>query len=139
MFLFDTNAVIAAINNRPAIVGDRLAERLLAGAHVSVSSIVIFELQYGVANSQRRDANTARLEQFLSGRIGILPFESEDAAVAGEIRVEFERKGTPIGPYDLLIGAQALRHGATLVTANVREFRRIKGLTCADWGKPVRL
>jgi tRNA(fMet)-specific endonuclease VapC len=135
MFLLDTNAVIATINDRPKIVGDRIETHLVAGEAVAVSSVVIFELEYGIAKSQQRAGNVARLEQFMSGAVSVLPFESEDAAVAGQVRAELERKGTPIGPYDLLIGAQALRHGAVLVTGNLKEFRRIKGLRCLDWGK----
>jgi tRNA(fMet)-specific endonuclease VapC len=53
--------------------------------------------------------------------------------VAGEVRAALERAGTPIGAYDVLIAGQALRHGATLVTANVTEFARVNGLTWKDW------
>ena len=63
----------------------------------------------------------------------MLPFEPEDAAHAGDIRAELEKAGTPIGHYDYLIAAQARRRGATLVTANVREFARVPGLLLADW------
>ena len=63
----------------------------------------------------------------------VLPFDAEDAAHAGDIRAHLERKGTPIGPYDYLIAAQARRRGATLVTANRREFERVPGLMVADW------
>ena len=63
----------------------------------------------------------------------MLAFDSEDARVAGGIRAGLEAKGTPIGPYDLLIAAQALRREAILVTANVREFGRVEGLALEDW------
>ena len=62
-----------------------------------------------------------------------MPFETEDATHAGEIRAYLERSGTPIGYYDYLIAAQARRRGATLVTANNREFNRVPGLIVADW------
>ena len=68
---------------------------------------------------------------FLSGNIGILPFEESDAAIAGDLRTALEANGTPIGPYDLLIAAQALRTGATLATANVAEFARVPSLDVA--------
>ena len=64
----------------------------------------------------------------------MLPFEAEDAAHAGDIRAHLESKGTPIGHYDCLIAAQARRRGATLVTANRREFERVPGLMVMDWG-----
>jgi tRNA(fMet)-specific endonuclease VapC len=61
------------------------------------------------------------------------PFEPEDAEEAGDIRAALERSGTPIGPYDTLIAAQARRRGALLVTANRREFARVPGLRSEDW------
>jgi tRNA(fMet)-specific endonuclease VapC len=100
---------------------------------LTVSPVVLFELWYGVARSRHVRENTERLRAFLSGDIGILSFEEDDASIAGDLRAELERAGTPIGPYDLLIAAQALRSGATLVTANVAEFRRVRGLAWEDW------
>jgi len=64
-----------------------------------------------------------------------LAFEEEDAKLAGSVRAAMESAGKPIGAYDLLIAGQALRHKLTLVTANVREFVRIKGLQWEDWAK----
>ena len=66
-------------------------------------------------------------------RIDFIPFDEEDAAAAVDLRAALETAGTPIGPYDLLIVAQALRSGATLVTANVSEFARVRGLAWQDW------
>ncbi|MGH7088586.1 MAG: PIN domain-containing protein [Stellaceae bacterium] len=86
-----------------------------------------------MARSARRRENAERLRTFLSGNIGIAAFEEDDAAAAGDLRASLEAVGTPIGPYDLLIAAQALRSGATLVTANVAEFARVRGLTWQDW------
>jgi tRNA(fMet)-specific endonuclease VapC len=65
--------------------------------------------------------------------VNVVPFEEEDGAVAAEIRVTLEKTGTVIGPYDLLIAAQALGHGVTLVTANVEEFSRVHNLSWKDW------
>jgi len=61
------------------------------------------------------------------------PFEPDDAEEAGDIRADIERAGAPIGPYDVLIAAQARRRGALLVTANTREFTRVPGLRTEDW------
>jgi tRNA(fMet)-specific endonuclease VapC len=69
----------------------------------------------------------------LSGLSAIKAFDEADARVAGQVRADLESAGTPIGMYDLLIAAQALRHDLTLVTANEREFRRIKGLRIENW------
>lgn len=133
MRCLDTNVVIAAMNVRPALVRDRLNEAIGRGDRLALSTIVIFELRYGVARSVHRDRNAERLDRFLTLDLAILPFEGEDAAVAGAIRADLDAKGTPIGHYDLLIAAQARRHGAMLVTANRREFLRVPGLTIEDW------
>ena len=73
------------------------------------------------------------LDAFLADGPEILAFDAEDATTAAEIRAELKAAGTPICPYDLLIAGQALRHGATLVTANTREFSRVPGLKVVDW------
>jgi tRNA(fMet)-specific endonuclease VapC len=132
-YLLDTNAVIALLTNRPSTVRERLREIPTTALQLAVSSIVLFELWYGVARSRHRADNTQRLRSFMSGAVTVLPYEEEDAATAGDLRAELERRGTPIGPYDLLIAAQALRARVTLVTANVSEFRRVPGLNWEDW------
>ena len=96
---------------------------------------MVFELRYGIAKSQRRTFNENLLREFLSGLNPVLAFDDEDAAHASAVRATLESAGTPIGPYDVLIAGQALRHGATLVTANSKEFKRVRGLKLEDWGK----
>ena len=134
-YLLDTNSVVAVLRNRPAGVRVRLRQSFAEGAAVAISSVVLFELWYGVARSERRQENAERVRIFLSGSVGVLAFQEEDAARAGELRAGLERVGTPIGPYDLLIAAQALRTGSTLVTANAAEFARVAGLRWEDWTK----
>ena len=135
-YLLDTNACIALINGRPSSVRARLQRALDADVQVLVSTIVAFELWYGAAKSARQEANTKRVETFFAGPVSFLPFEEEDARTAGKIRAAMEAVGKPIGAYDLLIAGQALRHKLTLVTANAKEFRRVKGLVWEDWAKP---
>jgi tRNA(fMet)-specific endonuclease VapC len=135
-YLLDTNACIALINGQPATVRTRLQKASAGGSHVLVSSIATFELWYGVAKSAKQDFNRKRLEAFLSGPILVLPFEDDDSKAAGAVRAALEASGKPIGAYDVLIAGQALRHQLTLVTANVAEFSRVKGLAWQDWGKP---
>ena len=96
-------------------------------------SVVIFELWYAVIESSRREWNTERLETFLAGPVIVLPFEDEDAKVAGSIRAMLERSGEPIGAYDVLIAGQAVAGQLTLVTANVSEFSRVNNLVWQDW------
>jgi tRNA(fMet)-specific endonuclease VapC len=132
-YLLDTNACIAVINGRPPLVRTRLREALDSAAEVLVPVIAAFELWYGVAKSSRAEANARLVETFLSGPVRLLSMEEEDAKAAGLIRAALEVAGRPIGAYDVLIAGQAVRNGITLVTANAREFRRVKGLTWEDW------
>jgi len=134
-YLLDTNACIAVINGRPPSVRARLQKALDAGAEVLVPTVVAFELWYGVDKSGHAEANPRRVETFFAGPLGLLPFEAEDARSAGRVRAALEASGKPIGAYDVLIAGQALRRNLTLVTANAKEFGRVKGLVWEDWAK----
>jgi len=134
-YLLDTNACIAVINGRPSSVRARLQKALDAGAEVLVPTVVAYELWYGVDKSAHPEANARRVETFFAGPVGVLPFEEEDARSAGRVRAALEASGKPIGAYDVLIAGQALRRNLTLVTANAKEFGRVKGLVWEDWGK----
>jgi tRNA(fMet)-specific endonuclease VapC len=133
MICLDTNVVIVALNQPLSLLRARLNRALVGDVPVTMSSIVLFELWYGVAKGERRSHNTARITDFLAGPIKVLSFDVEDARESGEIRAALARAGTPIGPYDVLIAAQARRRGAILVTANKDEFARVPGLQTQDW------
>jgi tRNA(fMet)-specific endonuclease VapC len=135
MYLLDTNACIAIINGKPVSVRNRLAAAVAAGDEIFVSTIVGFELWYGVAKSDRPKANAQLVQAFLNGPLTSLTFEDEDARVAGDLRAKLEAAGKPIGAYDLLIAGQAIRHKFVLITANSREFARVPGLQWDDWTK----
>ena len=133
MICLDTNIVIAAINRRVPQVRERLLQTLVAGTVVGIPAIVLFEIWYGIKKSARPQQYAANLSAFLALDVTSWPFELEDAEEAGDIRAALERAGTPIGPYDILIAAQARRRNALLVTANTREFARVPGLNTEDW------
>jgi tRNA(fMet)-specific endonuclease VapC len=134
-YLLDTNVCIAVINGKTPLVEKRLLKELSAGAEVFVSTVAAFELWYGVAKSSRQLGNTQQLEAFFAGWASLLPFDEEDARAAGRIRAETEALGRPVGAYDILIAGQALHHEMTLVTANARDFGRIKNLLWEDWSQ----
>ena len=134
-YLLDTNACIALINGKPPFVRRRFQKVVDDGATARVSSIAAFELWYGAEKSQRKEANIARVQTFLSGPISLLSFDDEDAKAAGALRAVLESIVRPIGAYDLLMAGQAIRHRLTLVTSNAREFSRVKGLSWEDWAK----
>ena len=133
MICLDTNIAIYVINRRVPAIRHRLAEQLRLGKEIGFSAIALFELRYGHARSNRKAEYDRLLAEFLAPGIIVLPFDAEDAEHAGDIRAYLERKGTPIGPFDYLIAAQARRRGATLVTLNRREFARVPGLLVTDW------
>jgi tRNA(fMet)-specific endonuclease VapC len=132
-YLLDTNVCIALINGTDANVRRRFKRVLARESVLLLSSIVAFELWYGVAKSQRKDSNALRLETFLAGPFEWTLFDEEDARAAGAVRAELEAVGKPIGAYDVLLAGQARRRGATLVTSNTTEFARVKGLKWEDW------
>lgn len=139
----DTNVVITLMNRDPRWAAARLkqVDRLRARyqtvlarqSTIALSSITVHELEFGGVKSTSRLANANKLRTFLAGPVVCLPFDADDARAAGEVCAALAAIGKPIGPYDVLIAGQALRHGATLVTANVREFGRIDGLRLEDW------
>jgi tRNA(fMet)-specific endonuclease VapC len=135
-YLLDTNACIALINGEPNTVRIRFRQALKHGATVSVSTVAAFELWYGVAKSGRPAANAERVETFFSGPVDVLQFDDADARSAGNMRANLEKRGTPIGAYDLLIAGQALKLGAVLVTDNEREFGRVPHLVIENWTQP---
>ncbi|TPE48190.1 type II toxin-antitoxin system VapC family toxin [Amaricoccus solimangrovi] len=128
--LLDTNAVIALLTRRsPALL--RRVEASEPGS-LAVSAVVAHELWYGAYRSRKVEFNLETLRLLFSD-LAILDLDREDARVAGEIRAELARRGTPIGPYDLLIAGQAKARGLTLITNNIGEFARVAGLDVEDW------
>ena len=142
----DSNAAVGLMNRDARwpstrlratdLLRQRYSTALDDGARIFMSSIVLHELRYGVAMSNSPKRNARKLEEFVSGQLTILPFERDDAILAGDLRGALARRGTPIGGHDVLIAAQALRHTARLITANLREFRRVPNLIVEDWTAP---
>lgn len=128
--LLDTNAVIALIGRR----SDALVSRVFHSPQrtIGLPSIVAYELYFGAQKSAKVQHNLETL-RLLMADFPILDFDQNDAFVAGEIRAALAAKGTPIGPYDLLIAGQAKARGLTLVTNNVGEFNRVENLRVEDW------
>jgi tRNA(fMet)-specific endonuclease VapC len=129
-YLLDTNAVISILNRAE---GKTFAAALKHRSEdVATSSIVMHELFFGAYKSARQARNLSVVEAL---QLTVLDFDGEDAREAGKVRAHLAQRGRPIGPYDVLIAGQALRHRLVLVTANVREFSRVPGLACEDWSR----
>lgn len=129
-YLLDTNTVIALVGKKSDAVLTRL-DRVKPGT-VGISSIVAHELYFGAYKSQKIEHNLETLRLLFADLI-LLDFDQGDARAAGEIRAALARKGTPIGPFDVLIAGQVIHRGAILVTNNVGEFRRVEQLRLEDW------
>ncbi|MDP1730589.1 MAG: type II toxin-antitoxin system VapC family toxin [Devosia sp.] len=131
-FLLDTNAVISLIGQK----SEGLVSRVLESSEgtIGVSTVVVHELYFGAYKSQRVSFNLETLRLLLADFV-FVEFELEDARTSGEIRAALAAKGTPIGPYDVLIAGQAKARDLILVTNNVGEFGRVEGLRIEDWTK----
>ncbi|HEY9047733.1 MAG TPA: type II toxin-antitoxin system VapC family toxin [Ohtaekwangia sp.] len=131
-YILDTNICIYIIKRKPESVVDRLQK--MQSDQLAVSTITVAELEYGVRKSAQPEKNQLALQNFLMP-LSILNFDFAATLEYGIIRSELERKGTPIGPLDLLIAAHAKSLGHTLVTNNEKEFSRIDGLHIENWVK----
>ena len=127
--MLDTNICIQAMNHADDTLLTRLIER---EGEMCISTVVAAELRFGVAKSSAQKKNRQLLAEFLSP-LEVLPFDEDAAESYGEVRAALEKSGKPIGPLDTLIAGHALSLGATLVTNNVREFQRVKGLKLESW------
>jgi tRNA(fMet)-specific endonuclease VapC len=132
MWLLDTNICIYLIKRAPPRVLERL--RSVDIGRVSISSITVAELQYGVAKSARREQNALALGTLLAP-IRVEPFDDAAGEVYGTVRAELERAGTPIGSLDMLIAAHAVALDRTIVTNDARDFRRVHGLRVENWAE----
>ncbi len=128
--MLDTNICIALIKQKPAGVIKKFNDFQVGD--ICISSVTLAELRYGVAKSQFQERNQAALDDFILP-LEIAVFDESAANYYGVLRASLERKGTPIGAMDLMIGAHALSQNLTVVTNNVREFNRIPNLVVVDW------
>ncbi len=128
--LLDTNACVDYLTGRYP----KLVARIQRSApdDLCLSSVVVAELRYGADHSARRRTNHGRIDALLD-EIECLDFDLRAAATYGRVRQQLEAAGTPIGPNDMLIAAHALSRGLSLVTDNVAEFKRVRGLKVDNW------
>ncbi len=128
--ILDTNICIELIRGKSDKILNRLTKYEVG--QIGISSITLAELEFGVYKSKRPADNKLILIEFCSP-LEILAFDENAASVYGKIRAQLEKKGKQIGPLDTLIAAHALSINAVLVTNNVREFKRVRGLKIDNW------
>lgn len=127
-YLLDSNVVIALLSDAGSPLARRVRQHKPAG--ICISSIVAHELFHGAFKSHRAESNIAIIDSL---QFEVLEFDKEDARGAGQVQAYLALKGTPIGPYDVLIAGQAQAYGMILVTGNTDEFKRVEGLTIENW------
>jgi tRNA(fMet)-specific endonuclease VapC len=131
-FFLDTNICIYALKGQHPAIGRRM--QAMPPSSIKIPSIVKGELLFGARKSDRPERTFEILDRFLSP-FEIVPFGDAAAESYSLIRSDLERRGKPVGANDLIVAATALADRGTLVTHNLREFRRIKGLSVEDWTK----
>ena len=129
-YMLDTNICIYLIKQKPENVLRHFKAHPVG--EIGISSITLAELMYGVERSQQVQKNRQALEEFTLP-LEIAAFDEAAAEAYGSVRAGLEQSGTPIGSMDMLIGTHALSLGVTLVTNNLREFKKIKNLKVVDW------
>lgn len=128
-YMLDTNIAIYVIKLKPREVLKIFNQH---AGQMCASTITEAELRHGAEKSRQKERNLRQVEDFLA-RLDILSYGEKAATHYGDIRVNLERKGTPIGVNDLHIAAHARSEGLILVTNNLREFERVEGLRTRNW------
>jgi tRNA(fMet)-specific endonuclease VapC len=129
-YLLDTNICIYIIKKKPVNVFEKF--KTLEIGSIGISSITLAELRYWIMKSSDIEKNSEALERFITP-LDIIDFDTNAAIEYGKIRADLEKKGTPIGPLDMLIASHAKSLDLTLVTNNEREFNRISELKVENW------
>ena len=133
-YLFDTDTCISLLDGREPDKQQNILTRMerLHRPEIFLSTVTVSELSFGVENSRFRKANLAALDAFLLD-FRVMPFDESAAREAGRVRAELEKKGQRIGVMDTLIAAHAKSLGLPVVTNNVADFSRVRGLKVENW------
>ncbi len=128
--LLDTNTCIYFLNRTSERIISQFTR--LSPSVIKLPSVTVAELFYGAEKSKAKKKNLAIVENFIS-TFEIIPFDEKCCKTYARIRASLEKVGAPIGPMDLLMASISLANNFTLITNNVREFRRVKGLKLENW------
>ena len=128
-YMLDTNLCIRVLRDRPQSARPRFNAE---ADSLCISTVVLFELLYGAEKSARPAENRMEVGRF-AARLQVLPFDSDAAGHAAEIRTALQRQGQAIGGYDVMIAGHARSRGLVVITSNLGEFTRVAGLRSEDW------
>ena len=129
MYALDTNTVIYFFKGMGNVATHLFS---LPPHEIALPSVVLYELQVGIAKSSSPEKRRNQLDELLTV-VRVLPFTEHETAITAQLRATLEKAGTPIGPLDMIIAGIALANQATLVTHNTKEFSRIENLRLEDW------
>ena len=129
MYILDTNTLIYFFKGIGSVADNLLA---VSPKDIGIPAVVLYELEYGIAKSSSPKKRTKQLEE-LCALVEVLTFGNKEAKTSATIRAVLEKKGTPIGPCDVMIAGTALSRQGVLVTNNTKEFRRVPKLQVIDW------
>ena len=130
MYMLDTNICIYIIKKRPESILTKFNKYQNQNIYISV--ITLAELQYGVERSSSKKFNQKIINDFIS-HLFVVPWDKESALQYGKLRNTLNKKGTPVGNMDLMIASHALSQDFTLITNNVKEFKRVPNLKYENW------
>ena len=131
LYLLDTDTVSYALRGVAGVGARILTHR---PSEIAISAITVAELRFGAYH--RKSKRLHRLIDAFCGEAIVLPFDEAAAVKFGAIGAALATSGTPIGQLDTLIAAHALAERLTLVTNNIRHFKRVRGLRCENWAQP---
>jgi tRNA(fMet)-specific endonuclease VapC len=129
IYLLDTNVCIAVMKGNPLV---QKRWRSHVPSDCGVSTVSFYELYSGIVRCRHPALEQIKVERLIQP-MSLIPFDEEAAKRTAEIRWHLEQNGQMIGPYDLMLGGQALALDMILVTHNTKEFQRIPGLMLEDW------
>ncbi|MGO9512146.1 MAG: PIN domain-containing protein [Steroidobacteraceae bacterium] len=129
-FLLDTTVVSDFTRGVPAVLA-RL--KATPKGDAAICTVTAMEIEYGLMLNPARARKIEPMIRALLQDVELLAYEREDATATAAIRAALAKRGTPIGPYDVMIAGTALRRGLVMVTSNGGEFERIQGLLLQDW------
>ena len=129
-YLLDTTVISDFTRGVPNVLAHLKA---LSKGDVAISTVTSMEIEYGLMLNPARARKIEPMIRALLQDLQVFPYERQDATATAAIRAALSKRGTPIGPYDVMIAGTALRRGVVMVTSNRGEFERIHGLVLEDW------
>ena len=126
--VLDTDVLVSDLRGKTSILKE------LEGKDPATTVVNAFELFHGAYKSEVSSANIAATRGLLES-LRLLGLSAKAAERAGEVLAETQNAGQTIEIRDLLIGCIAREDGMSLLTNNLKHFRRIPGLRVVDASK----